>query len=127
MVSFNQARPHQGLGQRLPDPPVHAAPPRNQLNQVIAAAVLGGFHHHDQRTASLLESAHIKSKGNLSAKLHSSVNLRVHVSFSVGFPSTNKEETPSFFLVAEGSGCRFIERRLGCSHIPWQMPLFVPV
>jgi hypothetical protein len=32
VLSFNQACPHQGLGQGIPDPSVHAAP----LNQVIA-------------------------------------------------------------------------------------------
>ncbi len=32
---FNQARPHRGLEQRIPDPLVHAAPPLNQLNNEL--------------------------------------------------------------------------------------------
>jgi putative transposase len=51
VLSFNQARPHQGLGQRIPDPPMLAASPANQPNKVIAVPVLGGFHHDDQRAA----------------------------------------------------------------------------
>ncbi|SRR6266700_6818224 len=42
---FNQARPHQGLGQRIPDPPVHAAPSLNQPNQVIVEPMVDGLHH----------------------------------------------------------------------------------
>jgi putative transposase len=48
---FNQARPHQGLEQRIPDPPVHAAPPLNQFNQVIAVPMLGGLHHDYRKAA----------------------------------------------------------------------------
>lgn len=51
-LSFNQARPHQGRGQRIPDPPVRSAPPPlNQSNQITAVPVLGGLHHDSQRTA----------------------------------------------------------------------------
>jgi putative transposase len=50
VLYFNQARPHQGLQQRIPDPPGHAAP-LNQPNQVIAVPVLGGLHHDYQRAA----------------------------------------------------------------------------
>jgi len=51
ILYFNQARPHQGLGQRIPDPTVPSAPLPNQPNQVIAIPVLGGLHH-DYRQAS---------------------------------------------------------------------------
>src|SRR5438045_266816 len=51
VVSFNQARPHQGLGQRIPKPPVPAPASLNQSNQVSAELVLGGFHHDDHRAA----------------------------------------------------------------------------
>jgi len=51
VVYFNQARPHQGLGQRIPDLPVRSAPPLHQPNQIIAVPVLGGLHHDYQRTA----------------------------------------------------------------------------
>jgi transposase InsO family protein len=50
-VYFNQARPHQGLGQRLPDPSVLSAPLPNSPNQVIAVPVLGGLHHDYRRAA----------------------------------------------------------------------------
>jgi transposase InsO family protein len=48
IVYFNQARPHQGLGQRIPDPPGSAPLP---LNQVVATPVLGGLHHAYRKTA----------------------------------------------------------------------------
>ncbi len=48
---FNQARPHQGLGQRIPDPPVLSAPAANQLSKVCAVPVLGGLHHDYQKAA----------------------------------------------------------------------------
>ena len=48
---FNQARPHQGLGQRIPEPLVLSAPLSLQPNQVIAVQVLGGLHHNYQRAA----------------------------------------------------------------------------
>jgi putative transposase len=48
---FNQARPHQGLGQRIPDLPVHAALPSNQPDRVLTVPVLGGLHHDYRRAA----------------------------------------------------------------------------
>src|SRR5713226_10691380 len=41
VMYYNQARPHQGIRQRIPDPPALAAPPSNQPNQVVSIAVLG--------------------------------------------------------------------------------------
>jgi hypothetical protein len=41
IVSFNQARPHQGRGQRIPDPPARSAPQLGQPNQIIAVPVAG--------------------------------------------------------------------------------------
>jgi putative transposase len=51
VVYFNQARPHQGLGQRIPEPSVRSASLPNQPNQVISVPVLGGLHHDYQRAA----------------------------------------------------------------------------
>ena len=49
---FNQARLHQGRGQRIPDPPVCSVPPPlHQPDPIIAVPVLGGLHHDYQRTA----------------------------------------------------------------------------
>jgi putative transposase len=48
---YNQARPHQGIGQRIPDPPVLSALLPNQPNRVISIPVLGGLHHTYQRAA----------------------------------------------------------------------------
>jgi putative transposase len=50
-VYFNQARPHQGLGQRIPDPPVRSTLHPNQSHKMIAVPVLGGLHHDYQRIA----------------------------------------------------------------------------
>ena len=49
VVYYNQARPHQGIRQRLPDSPALSAPSANQPNQVISIPVLGGLHHNYQR------------------------------------------------------------------------------
>ncbi len=51
VMYYNKARPHQGIRQRIPDPPALSAPPPNQPNQVISIPVLGGLHHHYQRAA----------------------------------------------------------------------------
>ena len=50
-VYFNQARPHQGRGQRIPVPPVPSDPLPNPSNQVIAVPVLGGLHHDYRKAA----------------------------------------------------------------------------
>jgi putative transposase len=44
---FNKARPHQGIGQRLPDGPVND----NHAGKIIAIPVLGGLHHDYRRAA----------------------------------------------------------------------------
>jgi transposase InsO family protein len=51
VVYFNQARPHQGLGQRIPDLPAFSPPPPDEPNKVRAVPVLGGLHHDYQRAA----------------------------------------------------------------------------
>jgi hypothetical protein len=44
---FNKARPHQGIGQRIPDGPAND----NDVGDgnVIATSVLGGLHHDYRR------------------------------------------------------------------------------
>ena len=44
---FNRARPHQGLGQRIPCRPVQMAGP-SESRQVVSCPVLGGLHHNYQ-------------------------------------------------------------------------------
>ena len=51
VLYFNQARPHQGLGQRIPEPAMLAAPPLNQPDQVLSDPVLGGLHHDYRKAA----------------------------------------------------------------------------
>ena len=51
ILYFNQARPHQGLGQQIPDPPMLSTPPPNQSGQVLSVPVLGGLHHDYRRSA----------------------------------------------------------------------------
>ncbi|HEX4205096.1 MAG TPA: integrase core domain-containing protein [Ktedonobacteraceae bacterium] len=50
-VYFNQARPHQGLGQRVPVPSVPSAFRPKPPNQVSAVPMLGGLHHDYRRAA----------------------------------------------------------------------------
>jgi transposase InsO family protein len=47
---FNSCRPHQGIGQRLPQPqPEEASMPQN--GPLVARPILGGLHHHYYRAA----------------------------------------------------------------------------
>jgi putative transposase len=50
-VYFNQARPHQGLGQPIPQPLALSASPSSQPHHVRSIAVLGGLRHDYQRAA----------------------------------------------------------------------------
>jgi transposase InsO family protein len=51
VVYFNQDRPHQGMQQQLPEPPVPSLSLQNQTDKVISVAVLGGLHHDYRRAA----------------------------------------------------------------------------
>src|SRR6266487_5523607 len=51
VLYFNQARPHQGIQQQLPEPPVPALALQNQDDKVISVAILGGLHHDYRRVA----------------------------------------------------------------------------
>jgi putative transposase len=48
---FNQARPHQGIQQQIPEPPVPSALLHDRSDRVISVPVLGGLHHDHQRVA----------------------------------------------------------------------------
>ena len=48
---FNTARPHQGLRQRVPDPPAECAPRALLPGSVRAIPILGGLHHGYERAA----------------------------------------------------------------------------
>ena len=48
---FNHARPHQGLGQRVPTPPAPAGASPSADGPVVAVPVLGGLHHEYRRAA----------------------------------------------------------------------------
>ena len=51
VVYFNQDRPHQGIQQQLPEPPVPSLSLQDQTDKVISVAVLGGLHHDYRRAA----------------------------------------------------------------------------
>ncbi len=48
VVYFNRARPHQGIGQRIPE--AQSPPEELKAGQVVAFPVLNGLHH-DYRCA----------------------------------------------------------------------------
>jgi putative transposase len=52
---FNQARPHQGLDQRIPCPPEQAEEQQDR-GKIISLPVLGGLHHDYQRRAAASSS-----------------------------------------------------------------------
>jgi putative transposase len=45
VVYFNQARPHQGIGQQIPEPSRSALSSHRAGKKVIALPVVGGLHH----------------------------------------------------------------------------------
>ncbi len=47
----NQARPHQGLGQRVPESGVSSGPAPHDGDTIVGIPVLGGLHHTYQRAA----------------------------------------------------------------------------
>ena len=48
---FNHARPHQGLGQQIPEPEAAPGPLHIKAGRVICSPILGGLHHSYQRVA----------------------------------------------------------------------------
>jgi transposase InsO family protein len=48
---FNQERPHQGIGQRIPDH--YDQPASNPTGNISSRAILGGLHHHYFRITNL--------------------------------------------------------------------------
>jgi putative transposase len=51
VMYFNQARPHQGIQQQIPDPSGSARTSHHRGGKVIALPVLGGLHHDYQWAA----------------------------------------------------------------------------
>jgi hypothetical protein len=48
---FNQARPHQGIRQQVPQGEVTSVPPDQRGDRIISVPVLGGLHHEYRRVA----------------------------------------------------------------------------
>jgi putative transposase len=48
---FNQARPHQGIRQQLPEPEAGSVPAHHASGKVISFPVLGGLYHDYRRSA----------------------------------------------------------------------------
>jgi transposase InsO family protein len=48
---FNRARPHQGIGQRIPDPPEDTLSADRSSSRIVGYPVLGGLHHDYRRVA----------------------------------------------------------------------------
>ncbi len=51
LVFFNHARPHQGLGQRIPVPLPDENEPNRGIGRVRSIPILGGLHHRYQLAA----------------------------------------------------------------------------
>jgi len=48
---FNEARPHQGIQQQVPQGKVTSVPRDKRGNRIISVPVLGGLHHEYRRVA----------------------------------------------------------------------------
>jgi putative transposase len=48
---FNEARPHQGIHQQVPQREVTSIPPDLRRDRIISVPVLGGLHHEYRRVA----------------------------------------------------------------------------
>jgi transposase InsO family protein len=48
---FNEARPHQGLHQKVPQGEVTSIPPDRSGDRIISVPILGGLHHDYRRVA----------------------------------------------------------------------------
>jgi len=48
---FNQARPHQGIGQQIPVMCGVSRSPQHTMDKVIAVPILGGLHHEYRKAA----------------------------------------------------------------------------
>ncbi|SRR6266849_5873553 len=48
---FNQARPHQGIKQHIPEHSGEPVPPDHESGKILSFPVLGGFHHDSRRSA----------------------------------------------------------------------------
>ena len=48
---FNQARPHQGIRQQIPEPKTGSVPAHHASDKVISFPALGGLHHDYRRSA----------------------------------------------------------------------------
>ena len=48
---FNQARPHQGIKQQIPDPKAGSVPADPTDRKVLSFPILGGLHHDYRRSA----------------------------------------------------------------------------
>lgn len=48
---FNQARPHQGIKQQIPEQYGEPVPPDHKSGKILSFPVLGGLHHDYRRSA----------------------------------------------------------------------------
>ncbi len=51
VIYFNQMRPHQGIGQQIPDFMGHTVPTASLGQPVAGVPVMGGLHHAYSRVA----------------------------------------------------------------------------
>ncbi len=51
LLYFNQARPHQGIKQQIPEQQAGSVPPPHESGEVISLPVLGGLHRDYRRSA----------------------------------------------------------------------------
>ncbi len=51
LLYFNQARPHQGIKQQIPERKTGSVPPPHENGKVISFLVLGGLHRDYRRRA----------------------------------------------------------------------------